>query len=397
VVTWAETHPATTSVVSPALQQVLLAGYAARYNNPQVFPVMTAPPTISQSTTLPAGLTNAYVWNTAKGGAFSILGGVVEPLVYAACIKSNTVSGARYDTIGRVEFVTDAPVVSFGVWDSSPQADYRWIVDGLFVSKAYYKNTGAYGAAGEIRYVTLDFTSVGGRAMRHIVMEFNIGFYSVNVAPTATVSKVGKIPLKVAVVGDSFNTTGAPTTFEGFTPFLGDILGIQNMIGLGVPTTGYLGGTGQLPFEQRIMDIQYVNPDVLFITGGYNDSGFLPADVTKAVKSYIKAIRAIYPGLPIVAFGDFGGNRSADPAWIGANAAIDSAYADLILTDANLYYVKCMSDPTGGWMTGSGNVSNLKNDGNSDIYILNDDTHPNPVGKMYLALRMADAILALTP
>jgi hypothetical protein len=56
-----------------------------------------------------------------------------------------------------------------------------------------------------------------------------------------------------------------------------------------------------------------------------------------------------------------------------------------------------MSDPTGGWMTGSGNVSNLKNDGNSDIYILNDDTHPNPVGKMYLALRMADAILALTP
>ena len=379
------------------LAQIISLGNISRYSNAQLLPVMTSPPTISQSTTLPAALTNKYLWNGSRGGALSIQGGVIEPFVgETCCIKANTTSGARYDSYGRVEFMTDAPVMSFGLWDPGPAATYRWIVDGRFVSKSVYKNVGAYGGGGETRWVTLDFTSVGGRAMRHVVMEFNVGFASVNVAPTATVSKVAEKPMKVGVVGDSFMTAGGDTAYEAIQAYLGDILNIQNIIGLGVATTGYLGATGQLTFEQRIMDIQYVNPDVLFVTGGYNDNGFPAASVNAAVKSYIRAIRAVYPVMPIVAFGNFGGNRSAQATWIAANNAIDAAYAELAASDACLRYVPCMSDPAGGWMTGTGNTSHLTADGNSDVYIDVDDTHPNPAGKLYLAQRMADAILSLT-
>ena len=51
------------------------------------------------------------------------------------------------------------------------------------------------------------------------------------------------------------------------------------------------------------------------------------------------------------------------------------------------------------WQTGTGNLGNPKGDGNGDLYVSADGTHPTEAGSRYLGSRLAEnlqaAILAL--
>jgi lysophospholipase L1-like esterase len=45
-----------------------------------------------------------------------------------------------------------------------------------------------------------------------------------------------------------------------------------------------------------------------------------------------------------------------------------------------------------GWQTGTGNEASPKGDGNGDLYVSSDGTHPNEAGVAYLSGRLAVSI-----
>lgn len=394
----AELTPITSTT---ALSRLIAPASAARYINPQVVAPMATPPVISQSLSVPSGLSNQYLWSAAKGAALSFYGGQKTVSGFGSfSTLANTVGnpGTRSFGPARVEFQTDAPIVSFGVWDVGPVGVYRWIVDGQFVSKVEFSPTGATSG---LRYITLDFTGLSGGPIRDIIFEWNVNFHSINVGPTYQCAPRGGQTIRCAVVGDSFAAGGGVASYyRSFVPILGDMLGIRDIIALGVPSTGYIAdnSAAYLTFDGRLSDIVYVAPDILFITGGYNDNPYTAASVQAAVTTYLRDIRAqpTLSQIPIVVFGSFGGNHSASAGYIAADTGIAAAVAAAQLNDPLLYYVPCLADPIESWMTGTGDAAAPTGSGNSDIYINGvDHTHPNDAGHYYLAGRMADAVMRL--
>jgi lysophospholipase L1-like esterase len=47
-----------------------------------------------------------------------------------------------------------------------------------------------------------------------------------------------------------------------------------------------------------------------------------------------------------------------------------------------------------GWQTGTGTVAHPKGDGNGDLYVSADGTHPTEAGSVYLGTRLAETIKA---
>ncbi|KDP85184.1 hypothetical protein CF70_015095 [Cupriavidus sp. SK-3] len=58
-------------------------------------------------------------------------------------------------------------------------------------------------------------------------------------------------------------------------------------------------------------------------------------------------------------------------------------------TRANFYFIDNVAQQ---WQTGTGNVADPKRDGNGDLYVSDDGTHPSAAGHIYLAGKVADAV-----
>ena len=65
----------------------------------------------------------------------------------------------------------------------------------------------------------------------------------------------------------------------------------------------------------------------------------------------------------------------------GINAAIKAAMG----SRANFYWVPNFDEP---WITGTGNIGAPKGDGNADIFVSADGTHPTPLGIEYFATQL---------
>ena len=419
---WAETHwaPLDPGIVVPvggvngtsipsSLATITRNAAVTRLNNPRVNAVMTTPPVITTSSAHDATLTNPYDFNGGKGeaiyspltgnGPFNYSGGVPSALGYGGI----QMLAATYDTatfrtmlVSRMETYVDAVKVEFGFFSSQSQHGMRFIVDGQYASLT--ETTLAL--INNFSYVTLDFTA-GGRKLRHVIIEsYQVVYGSLmSVGPTATLQKPGGAARKMSVMADSFGVGNATTILNCFPQYLGDLLGIPNVQNNGVPATGYLANNGgaNLTVRQRIVpDVVPFAPDLLLITTGFNDGTSNTAALQALQNEVVLTLQTIrqqpaLANIPIIVC-PFGGNHTNTVTY-PTEAAIQTGVTRA--ADPLVYFIPTVNGPNGPWMTGTGNTSAPAGNGNCDIYISSDGTHPNDAGHAYLAGRMADEIMRL--
>jgi len=305
-----------------------------------------------------------------------------------------SLSGTGNETCGcQIELDADAPVVDFYYLGSSNPA-YRLVVDGEAVTAAFQTANGSSGVFHMMRVAFAD------KRPRHIMIEsLSMGISSISVGPTDTLSPSGVNRPRIALIGDSYCVNG--NTEIGNT--VGRMLGVSMWID-GSGGTGYnnnqAGTNGKATFGARLVAVMAnADPDALVVYGGVNDgTGTLQADCL----ALINAARAIRSDLPIVIVG------SQNPPSAAGSAATKSALLKAAAATGRAAYV----DPVTGhiygasgtllqrgtaWITGTGNTGATAGNGNADIYISADTTHPSTTvgvlnGFTYHGMRLGQAL-----
>jgi lysophospholipase L1-like esterase len=363
----------------------------ARTNNPRVNPVMTTPPTVTQSGTPDAALTRTVNWNDSTASVYNFYGGKPTADIATFCaFNSVTLNGGPSAFVWRVECAVDAIKVQFTVFNYGG-THCRFLVNDQYVAATQTTVTNT-----ATSYITLDFTAAGGRAVRKIALEGEnaLVFQAFSVLPTESLTKPGGPVSRMFVVSDSFGCAGGATErFKGFPQVLGDLLGIRDVWNGGVSGTGYLNqGAGQATFRQRLSDMTQAAPDIVLSVGGHNDAG--PSLLRDEITAYLSAIRAqsTLRNVPIIIGGVNGANQATATTipLENAMAAAITAFADPLV-----YFVPEITGSAGPYFTGTGSTAGATGTGNCDVYISADAVHPNDAGHAYLAGRLADDITRL--
>ncbi len=183
--------------------------------------------------------------------------------------------------------------------------------------------------------------------------------------------------------------------------------------------TGYARNAVQLDpamtFGARLPAATATAPDLFVTAGGINDNNRLddPPYATAqeardgfeaAVRAYFRDLRTALPGAVLAAIGPWHPNAAfyPQPALDKADtirAAVSQQSGPWIFID-NLRggwvnSSRASAPPTGlGWQTGTGTVANPKGDGNGDLYVSADGTHPSEEGCRHLGEQLATALKA---
>ncbi len=370
-------------------------------NNPRIEGIMENPPIITQTNGSPeSGLTEVYraaEWGslisqvpfTYMGGRPKVYGGeyVRFPAVKLAETGGNVDDGENAYA-WRIGFNTDAPKISMGFLSG---LTYRFIVDGQYVS---LDRTSL--GSGQPTYITLDFSSVGGRKVREIMIEgvAAAGFHSIALSPVDTIWKMNE-GYRLSVVGQSYEQgTGASYINDGYVPIMGDLLGFSDVRQIAEGGTGYTVGASK--YIDRISDWTGGNiPDLLVLSGALADVSSGVNELRDAVIDLIQQTRIILPKLPIVTLAIMPAATGPSQIYLDKENEIREAVESL--NDPLIKFIPISTDPTGSWLTGTGFENSPNGTGNSDIYLGgvdgSDSTHPNDLGHQYLGTRAAKAIL----
>ena len=203
-------------------------------------------------------------------------------------------------------------------------------------------------------------------------------------------------------------------------------------LAMGIPHVDIngIGGTGYAQnnvfsnagdtFGARIASMTQVPSDLFLTAGGINDNNWLAlfpystAEAARlgfeaAVQRYFRDLRAALPGTVLAATGPWQPDVSRYPdlalhkvdAIASALAAVAGPWVLLDNLRGSWLNSAGARSPaaTGAWQTGTGNVAIRKGDGNGDLYVSADSTHPSEAGASYLGQQIAQnlraAILAL--
>ena len=389
-----------------ALDVIAKQAYAARLNNPRVNPVMASPPAVSVSSSHNGALTNITTITTAASStvagnsAFNYYGGApTSDGAGGFKFPSTTVSGVLSAYVWRLEVVADSAKFEYKFnCISATISVMNWTVNGQYISQSVFVcgNTG-------IQYVTVDFTNVGGRATRNVILEAqNTDFLQMALGPTETLSKPLGTVQRVAIVGDSITASGGMLwNFMGYAQILPDMLGIRDVWNLGVGGTGIIATGGQLACPARVSDLVAASPNIIILACGRNDTGSSAAAVTAALLAWLQNIRAqaVLVKVPIIVFATWGNTALA------TEQATETAMQSAVTTfnDPLTYFIPMANAAAGPAFYGTGCQGATTGAGNSDIYIYTDCVHPSgqnygPVpesgsGHWFFANWLANAIM----
>lgn len=289
-----------------------------------------------------------------------------------------------------VEFITDAD--AFEVWVYATGGRSRFTVNG---QRATLDPMAALPSNGSLYYYKVQFASAATRVIRWDSPYSAFGGVRVGAAYSVTPPTGITDGKRMIVLGDSFvEGVGALSPIDGFAPLAGYGLGHDDSWASGSGSTGYLavgGVAGKVTFRSRAQnDVLRWNPEVIVVAGGLNDGAFTAAQLTAEAGLLFAMLKGGAPDAQIVVLSPFWPNSLTIATILPVAAAIQAA----ALT-ARLPYVDMLTDP---WITGSGKVGATNGTGNADIYISSDGAHPSPAGHVYIAGRLAAAVLlALTP
>ena len=266
-----------------------------------------------------------------------------------------------------------------------PRGKYRLTVDGVRVSS----DPQPLPSVGPIRLVVY-WPSV---ARRQVLVELDhVPWGGVRIESSGLVEPVAAPSQRVIVLGDSVTAgTGALASFTGFVQSAAAILGWTDAWASGVGGTGYVnpGPPGQVAFINRVdHDVISYAPSVVLVAGGTNDHAYAPTDVQAAAAALYQRIADGLPAAVVYVMGPWCSKGPAPAQWVATRDALVSALSGF----PSFRFIDNIAEQ---WITGTGNVAHPKGDGNADLYISADGTHPTQAGHDYVGQRLAADIQAM--
>ncbi|QDP52414.1 MAG: putative GDSL-like lipase/acylhydrolase family protein [Prokaryotic dsDNA virus sp.] len=341
-------------------------------------------PEADSSATVVTDITNPTLtkeWDKFSENIARIGGNIVqagENLPDSNYITSDTISPAH---VVSFLFYGDVFEIRYKVLVGS----MRVLVDGKPAAKINLPSS-----TGQERYMRVSFPD--SRLRRIDIVSSLVYTGNLRTDPTDTVQPTLN-PSRVIIAGDSFTegTAGASEKGKGYVDLLRMLSGNFNIVQSGSGGTGWLRPNGERVglVDRAQADIVDVGADVVIIAMGINDNGTLP-DIEQAINDTLDIVQAGLPDATIVLLGSFT-KGEANTSMQNNTALIEAA-----ATARGLYFVNPTGTANGdGWITGTGNDGNLQGDGNADIFVSSDGTHPNDAGHEFHAQRLYNALLAL--
>lgn len=343
-----------------------------------------AKPTITlNGTSTPSGMTTLDTW--ANRSLFTLNGCYAEQYsssnirLRTFAQKSGTITSGG----GSVAFWSDAPALSFQ--SIANDVGMRIYVDGRPVTMGPI-----YAYNGTTSIFTVDWGIRKNRLWEVVYGRGNSYLLSMRIT---TADQVWPYKPPVALtggfIGDSYlQGTGYGPLLLGHTlsAQVGRVIGIDNMWRFGTAGTGLInpntGGGTFNTYVERLPELLAKNPDVIFVYGSTNDSGYSQADIQAAALTFLDTIRATSKA-PVFWFGPSSLN-------ITNLSNVDNGIASAVAQrpNKNIFYQSMMT-ATPPWFTGSHNNSAFSWTSNVAQYIAPDNLHPVDKAIMYLAQRMA--------
>ena len=262
---------------------------------------------------------------------------------------------------------------------------YRLTVDGVRVSS----DPQPLPSVGPIRLVVY-WPSVARREVR--VELDHVPWGGLRIESSGLVEPVDAPGQRVIVLGDSVTAgTGALASFAGFVQSAAAILGWTDAWASGVGGTGYVnpGPPGQVAFISRVdHDVISYAPSVVLVAGGTNDHAYAPTDVQAAAAALYQRIADGLPAAVVYVMGPWCSKGPAPAQWVATRDALVSALSGF----PSFRFIDNIAEQ---WITGTGNVAVPKGNGNADLYISADGTHPTQAGHDYVGQRLAADIQAM--
>ena len=229
-----------------------------------------------------------------------------------------------------VAFLFDGDMLSFDV-QGIGGGSIMWRVDDQFVSLT---PTSVPGNGAE-NYAFLNF---GSRALRRVELwGSSAPFSGVYTKPTDSIVPAPIRGPRTIIIGDSFTEgAGANGGLNDYVANFANALNWDDVWGSGVGGTGYLAinGTSQKYRDRIASDVIPFAPQLIFITGGYNDSASTAAAIGTEAQALVTALKTALPNVKIV---------MVSPYWTGGPATmskliLDQAAALKTVADANGCY-----------------------------------------------------------
>lgn len=270
-----------------------------------------------------------------------------------------------------VSTVTDSARVEVLQTGTGPNSQLTVFVNGFQVNRTPTR----FPADGGLYATMVDFGKPARRELRFLFNDpLFAGLLIDHGASAAPPPRQGRF--RAMFLGDSYTESG-----QCWAMIAAYLLGWDDTWLSGVGGTGYINtGRGGLNFLGRLdTDVIAYRPDVLVVSGGLNDSGFPPKDLEKAAAALFDRITRELPDTVVFVLGPWSPRSAVRPE---INAALLTAASGR----PNFHWVPNYDDH---WITGTGRDGAPTGDGNSDVMIGGDGTHPTPEGHRYLAQRFA--------
>lgn len=287
--------------------------------------------------------------------------------------------------------LTTAYTISFFVYGDSFEFKYK---ENNALAEIYVdgESTGinTIPSTGNIRYGKVTFASTGLYRIDMRVWNYYLGGF--NLEATASMYPTADNG-RIIVVGDSFTEgAGASNALLGYVHHLNWMLGTFNIWASGSGGTGYCNPNsagGRVTFGARLQhDVIDNNPHTVITAGGINDLSYTEAEFQAAVDDYYSDLVAGLPKAKIVIISPYYPKESTAPL----------AFRDILQSKAaeiGAVFIDTVGDGANGYFTGTGDVAVPVGDGNADLFISSDNTHPSDAGHLYLAHRLGTELVNL--
>lgn len=374
------------------LERIVARAKSSMTSNARTRGVMTTPPTVTdEGASLPAGQTNGYLLGDGTGGTrlpsdFHAIGTRIAALSrYKTAVVNNGTGGNSGQNNGdqcslsKMRFLAEANKVTLRLEGST--LPYRFLVDGQYVDV-----TGTVpGATSGTRYISLDFTSAGGRKLREIVVEMQAAqaFVGVYVGATEKIQKAKDPIFKSDDCGDSWAYGSSATHLgDGIAAVAADYLGWDSNMQSGAPGAGWGTVTGYNHMQRVLNGDLGLNgtPSVIRLRGSINDKNTTAATITANLLAAAQFARTTYPNALIIISGVYpvaGGNGGTQVTNAQNEAAVLAAFN--AFADPFSFYIPVGAAPLGSPLTGTGFVGSTTGTGNADVNMF-DGSHLNTVG-----------------
>jgi lysophospholipase L1-like esterase len=355
--------------------------------------VMSSPPTITQNTTVTAGLTATYTashlrWSGPLATAPTV-GGSMQPR------GSSTAAGVEHFNARAAQMAFDFDGQKFDInLRAYTSLRYRiWVNEQPNTADLNLLPSGT----GANAFLQVDLGSASRANPRRIVVEFEDtsnppSVLAVRAAPTDLLSPPSIGAPRIIVVGDSYSRGEGGTTRQTFS-YARSLSRMMGWADCWHTHTSY-AGTGLVhandasygPYGARAQyDVYPYNPAAAIIQGSVNDATH-PGEVGPALTAYVTDLRDALPDAVVVVTSPlFVATPSA--AHLTIAAEMEAAAATL-----GVPYVDCL-DPA--VFTGTGAVGSTNGSGNADWARHSDFTHPTNDGAFALARHVAGRLSQL--